>query len=130
MNPPIQVVLDDQVGRLVLLSLVLVVMGLIFCFKEFRKLPSLAKQGFLFGFIGALLNWLVIVINGFQMPVVNCPFYIAPGLAWRDAQVGDHLLWLADRFPYQNFIYSIGDAVLLLGVVLYLISYVGHKFSR
>jgi len=67
--------------------------------------------------LGAVLNRLAIAANGGQMPVFG---FASPALDGGH-KVGDastRLRWLADQFVLLGYSWSVGDALLLLGLVL------------
>jgi len=122
-------ILLDQVWRVFLINVVLVIMIGLYCFKSIRRLPGGFRLGYLGSLIGVFLNWLVITVNGGQMPVVDYRWQIPRGVPWRYARFGDHLLWLADRFPYRNFVFSVGDVLILLGALVFLASWAQYRYQ-
>jgi hypothetical protein len=66
--------------------------------------------------IGGSLNLIVMLANGCQMPVMK-PFTPDGDNVHRLASKDDRLLWLADRFSFRQYQYSIGDILMLIGFV-------------
>jgi len=122
-------ILQDQTWRAFLINVVLVIMIGVYCFKAVRCLPRSFRLGYLISLVGVTLNWLVISVNGGQMPVVGYRWQIPGGVAWRGAQVGDRLLWLADRFPYHNSVFSVGDVIIFLGFFTFLGAWAQFRYQ-
>ena len=122
-------VLQDQACRVFLINLILAVMIGLYCLKAVRQLPRAFRVGYLCSAIGVFLNWLVINVNGQQMPVLDYQWVIPAGTPWRYARFGDRLLWLADRFPYHNFVFSIGDVGILLGAAIFLAAWARCRYQ-
>ena len=67
--------------------------------------------------IGALMNFLAVTLNGWQMPVSDAA-YIEPGVIWK---VANHprVPWLIDRFQTSTSTYSAGDVLIYGGAILF-----------
>jgi len=66
---------------------------------------------------GAIMNFLAVAFNGWQMPVEGVA-YIPAGVIWKVA-VNPRLPWIIDRFPYGSCTYSVGDACIYAGGLLF-----------
>src|SRR5208282_5982525 len=66
---------------------------------------------------GAIMNFLAVAFNGWQMPVEGVA-YIPAGVIWKVA-VNPRLPWIIDRFPYGNCTYSAGDVCIYAGGLLF-----------
>ena len=73
--------------------------------------------GALICWLGGVLNFLVVSLNGWQMPVEGVA-YFPPDLIWKVAR-DPRLPWLCDRFDWGLVTYSLGDAFIYSGAVLF-----------
>ncbi len=78
-----------------------------------RKRAIPLYGAFLVG-LGAASNGLVMLANGGAMPVIGLSTELNSG-GWRNAQPGDHLLFLADRMWLAGF--SPGDLLIGIGIL-------------
>lgn len=127
---PIQTFLNNQICRMILMDLILLLMVAFYRVRAVRELPRLMRWGWLTMGFGVFSNWLVMTFNGFQMPVVDSPWFIPANLAWRDARIGDRFLWLSDRFLYGNYMFSVGDILLGMGFLTYIVGYASIRFRK
>ena len=70
-------------------------------------------------YTGAMCNFLVMLFNGEQMPVIGVS-YIPQGETWKVADSSMRLAWLVDRFQCSLGTYSVGDVLLFFGAVIWI----------
>jgi len=96
------------------------VLGLPFLVRNLKThKASPAAYGLGVFWLGGLLNFLAISLNGWRMPVMTDGDVSG---AWQLATPATRLPWLIDRFSYLHgqyeTIYSIGDVLIVSGTLL------------
>lgn len=67
---------------------------------------------------GMCCNLVAIRLNGGLMPVMQKTYTESQSPLHKVFETGDRGSWLCDRFPVGNHVYSIGDFLLNIGVIL------------
>src|SRR5208283_3814228 len=76
-------VLQDQACRVFLINLTFAIMLGLYCFKAVRRLSIAFRVGYLCSLTGFLSNWMVVSVNGDQMPVLDYRGFFPRGTPWR-----------------------------------------------
>jgi hypothetical protein len=96
-------------------ALWLVAAALVFYWAQLLRQKAIPTHGAMLVGTGAILNGLVIMVNGGVMPVIGMEAGTDGG-AWRSAEHGGHLLFLADRMALAGA--SPGDLMILAGMLM------------
>jgi len=102
--------------------MVCAVIGLPFLIRNLKNIHKALRPaacGLGVYWLGGLLNFLAISLNGWRMPVMTDGDVSG---AWQIATPATHLPWLIDRFSYLHgqyeTVYSIGDVLIVSGALL------------
>src|ERR1035437_949224 len=97
-----------------MLMLFIMPMFLLLCWNSL----GFGKWGMAVSWFGDCLNMVVLVCNGFQMPVIG--YFIYPETLWKSG-IDANIPWICDRFPVPWIgICSIGDFFIFAGAALVL----------
>jgi hypothetical protein len=100
-------------------------------FEYFVLLDHFRAFAFLVMSVGLCLNVLVIVVNGGKMPIVTSennaqmerPYHTTIDESTR-------LRWLCDVIPIGNYLASIGDVVVTIGIAIATIPFIAPQFGN
>lgn len=83
--------------------------------------------GLVLAYLGDLSNITAMAVNNMRMPVIG--YYVRPGLLWVSGQ-GARLPWICDRFPIGACIYSVGDFIIGVGILVGITWVITHTIRR